>query len=275
MPIFNRLLRAASSILLAGALAADAETPSYPDQWESYFGNRGGQVALILYNVGIGSVLGSLPEQNCLIFSFPLKQPGPEGLPTPDEGKVLFEMDDKFAALIASFEAHDLGRVSTAGRRGLYIAVGSKAQDLGKALVNAAAGYDYAAKFRVEAGVLGEVYSYVLSPTREEQRIIGDEKVLRQLAENGDIADKVRRVDHWAYFPQSESAQVFARWATENGYSDVVVVEVEGGQGEYQVRSSHQGTMIPDDLMNFTMLQHQKAQELGGTYDGWETVVMR
>jgi Regulator of ribonuclease activity B/Family of unknown function (DUF695) len=275
MQSLKRVLRAVSSVFLAGAVSTQAETLPYPDQWESYFGNRGGQVALMLYNVGIGEVLSSLREKDCLIVSFDLKEPSPEGLPQSDEGKVLFSLDDAFSALISSYKAHDLGRVSTAGKRGLYIAAGENAEVLGQALVDEAAKLGYSAKFRIELGALADAYRYVLSPTSDERRLLNDQKVLRQLAENGDIATKVRKVDHWAYFPTRQAADEFAKWAEENGYSNVEVAAAEDANLPFVVRSSHDGTMLPDDISRHALELHQKAQALNGTYDGWETAVIR
>lgn len=184
-------------------------------------------------------------------------------------------MDDAFGALIASSGAHDLGRVSAAGKRGLYIAAGENAELLGQALVDEAGKFGYSAGFQVERGALSEIYLQVLSPTREERRLLGDQKVLRELAGNGDIATKVRQVDHWAYFPTQEAADAFAARAVENGYSNVEVAEVEAADLPLVVRSSHQGTMLADDISRHTLAQFRRADELGGSYDGWETAVMR
>jgi len=273
--VFKRLTKFLSSIFVARAVGDEPKTPANPDRWESYLGNRGGQVALILYNVGIGDVLHGLSQKDCLIFTFALAEPGPDGLPVPDEGKVLFDMDDTFSALVASYGAHDLGRVSSAGQRGLYIAASANAQALGKALVDAAGKFHYAAKFRIEADGVAEVYALVLSPTPEERHILADEKVLRQLAASGDIAAQSRQVDHWAYFPSRESADSFGKWLGDNGFSNVEVALASRGGGGYVVRSSHEGTMLLDDVTKFTLPQHHKAVELGGSYDGWETAVMQ
>ncbi len=53
------------------------------------------------------------------------------------------------------------------------------------------------------------------------------------------------------------------------------MTETAGETEPFKVRSSHSGTMIPDDISGRTMAQHRKARELGGDYDGWDTSVMR
>lgn len=273
----RRVLRLGAIGVASFPAAAQVGDLTYPDHWESYSGNRDGEVALILYNAGIGSVLGQLPEKDCIVFSFHLKEPGPDGLPQSEEGKVIFDMDDAFGALIASSGAHDLGRLSVAGKRDLYIAAGENAELLGRALVDEAGKFGYSADFQVGRGALSEIYFQVLSPTREEQLLLGDQNVLRQLADAGDIATKVRQVDHWAYFPTQEAADAFAAWAVENGYSNVAVAEAAAAAADLPlvVRSSHEGTMLADDISRHTLAQFRRADELGGSYDGWETMVMR
>lgn len=275
MPFMSSLIKAAFGILFASVLPASAQAEAYSDKWLFYMATRNDHPALILYNVGIGDVLGRLPETNCLIVSLALKDVGPEGFPSPAEGKMLFKLDDAIIPQIAAHKAHDLGRLTALGERKIYIAAGDGAADLGKELVKTAGSFGYSASFRIEPDTLVATYANLLSPTPDEKRLSSDEDVLRQLAGNGDLAYKVRRVDHWAYFPSRERADAFATWAIKNGFSDVELEALEDSSGEFVVRSSHEGTMIPGDITLITKKLDQKARELGGMYDGWETAVMR
>lgn len=262
-----------SLVPVVAAAEADTLVPP-PEAWQSYFGNRAGYPALIVYNKGLAGHLDRIADKSCLILTFPLKAPNPEGLPLVEEGKTLFQLDDAFEPVIAAHDTIDLGRVTMNGKRHVFMAAGENAAILGEALVQAAARFGYPATFQIERGAVREVFEVVLSPTEDEYRLIRDEWVLRQLAENGDIAAKTRKVDHWAYFRSRVEAEAFARWAVRTGFDKVSVAKVES-RLPFQVKSSHQGTMEPGAVSEWTLLQDRKARELGGEYDGWETEVMR
>ena len=101
-----------------------------------------------------------------------------------------------------------------------------------------------------------------------------DDKVLVALADAGDIASMPRKIEHWAYFTDKAAADQYVGWLQENGYYDIQSHAIAGDR-PFKVHSAHVGTVEPDDLKGRTWEMAQKVQELGGTYDGWETTVMR
>ncbi len=272
---FKHVLKSVSIVLAAGSGGAEAQTPAYADSWEAYLGERSGHPALILYNVGISDVLGGLPEQTLVTMTVAFKSGHIDGLPTPEEGKFLFQLDDVLGPTIADFAAHDLGRVSTQGERRVYVVAGENAQSLGEALVKAAGDLGYTAVLQMDANAVQDVYANVLKPTLDEKRVIADNSVLRQLADSGDVAMQVRQVNHWAYFPTREVADEFADWVRQNEFDNVEVEQNPDRRFPFLVKSSHSGTMLPEDILERTRFQDQKARDLGGEYDGWETAVMR
>ncbi|HLQ18080.1 MAG TPA: ribonuclease E inhibitor RraB [Tabrizicola sp.] len=271
----KRILKSASITLLTGGSAALGQTPSYPDNWATYLGERSGYPALILYNVGIGEVLGTLPQHELVSMVVKLKVKTVTGLPAPVERDDLFRLDDDLTPILTTFAAHDLGRVSTQGERRFYVLTGDNAPGLGEALRRAAEAAGYVPVVTQELNGAADIYASVLVPSPDEKRVLDDQMVLRQLAESGDVAEKSRRVDHWAYFPSREAAESFAAVVATNGFEEISIEEQSGQTLPFLVKSSHTGTMVPEDILQRTQFQDRTARDAGGQYDGWETFVMR
>jgi Regulator of ribonuclease activity B/Family of unknown function (DUF695) len=268
------LLGAAVMALSAATQGARAQTPSYPDTWEVYVAERDGAPAAIAYSVGIAEVLDGLEEQTVVVLSITLQDTYPNGLPTTEEGDRLSSLDVQLDRIVAGQKSFYLGRVTTRGERRIYVLSGTSASSLGDALVAAAAEVGYSASFVVQHDPDRQAYRAVLSPSEDERRLIGDQSLLRQLRDAGDNPAATRPVDHWAYFVTEGAASVFADWAKQHDFRDVEVTETGDAVYPFLVRSSHDGTMLEDDILPKTRQQDQSARALGGAYDGWETQVM-
>ena len=100
--------------------------------------------------------------------------------------------------------------------------------------------------------------------------MIKDLRVLDALRAQGDDEHASREVSHWAYFPDRQAADRFADWLTAGGYR---VSGVEQRSVQTEVRFTHVGTMVLEDITHHTINIGRKASELNGDYDGWETSV--
>jgi hypothetical protein len=101
--------------------------------------------------------------------------------------------------------------------------------------------------------------------------------VLRTLNANGDTADKVRGVDHSAYFATRDAAEKFAQWASANAMTQVGVearAETTDPDFAWRVHATHHGTMKPDDITAWSKAMYRTAAALGGRYGGWVTDVV-
>lgn len=248
---------------------------SYPDTWQVYMSERTGHPAVLFYNTGIAEVLDRLSDRTLVTLTLPLIESRPDGLPTPAESDRLRRLDDLVDWIVLDRRADYLGRVTTEAQRCIYLLTDPEEASLGEALVKAAKDAGYRASYGVEPGAGVRVYTDVLMPSPDEQRRIGDQSVLTQLTENGDIATKARRVDHWAYFPTATAASAFATWAKEAGFHDVTMSAGGPAPMPFEVKSAHDGTMVPEEIFARTLSLDQHARAVGGHYDGWETSVMR
>jgi regulator of RNase E activity RraB len=94
------------------------------------------------------------------------------------------------------------------------------------------------------------------------------------LAEHGDDGSISRRIDDWAYFDDAKSADAFASWAVKNGFFIEKTSAPDGETNDqYGLQLFHMATAELSEVTRTTSRLMKKAEELGGTYDGWETSV--
>lgn len=111
--------------------------------------------------------------------------------------------------------------------------------------------------------------------TISEWQIDKDKKVLLVLEANGDDHEKPHTIDHFCYFQSKESAEEFCQWAAANNYNlQDGSPEFNSEQGVYAVLFTHTGTTLLQDITSHTTTLAEKAEALGGNYDGWGTEIV-
>lgn len=106
-----------------------------------------------------------------------------------------------------------------------------------------------------------------------------NESVETALRRDGDPLTAQREIEHWAYFPDSDSAQSFIRAISTDNFS---ASEPEHRTGEnarenypWCVRFKRDDLPIADELAPITLHLREVAEEHRGDYDGWETRVLK
>jgi regulator of RNase E activity RraB len=118
-----------------------------------------------------------------------------------------------------------------------------------------------------------KTYWEELFPTPREWQTVQDMKLLDVLKDHGDDRSVTRRIDHWLYFPESSGRDVFTSWALENGFMIQNLSDPEDAEGDYGIQIYHNVRPELQVISATTQLLWEKAAELGGSYDGWETSV--
>ena len=122
-----------------------------------------------------------------------------------------------------------------------------------------------------------EQYLELLYPSASNLQRMMNRRVLDSLEQQGDAHEVPRKVDHWLEFP-STAARAAARSTLE-----AIEFAIEG---EYE--SEEPGAPLPHSLVvsrvdtvdmrtisGITLELARLAEELGGTYDGWESPVTK
>lgn len=117
-----------------------------------------------------------------------------------------------------------------------------------------------------------ELYQASL-PTPSEERLALDYLVVQALEQHGDPLTPKRDVCHFAYFPDRQKAEAFASRVSTDGFK-VEVEQVEGEQ-HWLVTASRDDSVSYPEITQITGPLADLVDELGGTYDGWEAMLVK
>ncbi len=211
-----------------------------------------------------------------VVISAPFRTAGKDGLPEGDELRALEPID---AALVAALEreagAAHVGAMSTNGwRHWFFYARSGQVEGAVRGVFDSASGYE--PRVRSQEDPTWRNYRDKLYPAPEQMRRIEDLRVLLVLGQHGDSGLRPRQVEHWAYFGDRSSAGRFARWCTDNGYAlDGDAQPHRSDDGKFGVRFSHIGPATIEAINERTVAADRAARQLGGEYDGWETMLIK
>lgn len=280
------------------------------DNWEYYPCQMGEHTAFVFYDHGLSDTIEelSLPELTRVWLTF--KETNEAGLPTGDSFEELSAFEDDLTKAIEETSAVYVGRVTVNGKRVFYCYSESGDEALQPALQAIAARFGFAVEFEVAFDPDKEGYWQTLFPSPDDMQVMQDLKLLDVLANHGDDGTTERLVEHWAYFPDEETAAAFRTWLEEEGYAlaeesdeetadenNDVEIQIEGltddpdekgsaadeeGEGfegadaeQICVRFAHEGPVTLSDITSHTIKLRRQATELQGNYDGWETVLCK
>lgn len=252
------------------------------EKWEFLSSTKDDLPVSRFYNVGVQEVFANVVERTIITLTLTIVETDAHGILSPTARQQLQIVDEALFQAIAAAGAHYLGRITWNGSCKVYVLAEGMPSSLAVLLKDKAVQHGYDASVVVAADPQLETYWSVLVPTPEDRRIEeemrridGDVWVLNNLFELGDVASISREVEHCAYFPSRETADLFVTWSTHNAFTTSGVELRDDLTMPYQVHVQHEGTMEYEDIMPRTMQIHRQARTLGGTYDGWETFVMR
>lgn len=243
------------------------------DEWIFFPCQIGEHTASIFFDHGIRDRMDSAAPKQLLKVRANFKQPRSDGMPGNEEFQSLKALEDGLQAAVQQFESIYVGRITTDGHRQFYIYTSEPGDSWASALktLGAAHGYPLSSALKPDEKHAG--YWQELFPTEEDWQVIQDLRVIDALGQEGDDGSAPRSIDHWAFFLSPPSADNFCQWAREKGYTFVKKDLAEDGR--FRVSFSHDGTVRLADITSHTIVLRRKISEMGGEYDGWETVVCR
>jgi len=200
--------------------------------------------------------------------------PRPNGLPTQEEFDAVRAIEEKLERFARRGKDRYVGRITRGGYRVFFIYTRRNKPDWTSLLDKLAreSGYELALALKSDRRHSG--YHKELFPTDDDWQVINDIAVVEALRREGDVEGVRRRIDHWAYFKNAKAAAKFAKWAPTGAYKHDAKLSGEV-QGEHCVRLYHVGSTRQQELSHHSIQLNRKATELGGRYDGWETMVVK
>lgn len=247
------------------------------DQWGIYFEETEGALAFITFDDGIALTINDSPLKISFKLKIEMGETNENGMPTSREAERLAPFDESIEAKLLQFGGLYLGRITTDHNRWILALVPDDYDQLGDELAQLAKNAAYPMAIFVTPDPDKKVYWDDLYPSADNRQVMNDITVLNALYESGDTPSEPRPVEHWSYFEIETSALDFADWLQDAGYTAITVEMSEASPAapQWLVRSQHQGTMLLDDISAHTLNHKHKSEEFGGTYDGWETEVVK
>lgn len=242
--------------------------------WDFYFARVDGQPASIYLDLG---VVDDIP-----LAGYPfmgqvriwMRAPREDGLSSQQEFDALIALEDRLVpALCEDRRARFVGRNTSAGFRDFFFFVG-EGVEWADSVRQALDGTEY----RFEAGQLpdpeGRLYLDFLYPDDEALQRIGNRRLCEAMQNAGDPLSAPRELLHRIRFVTESSVDAFLIQASAMGFRPSGEPEFDPDLDEWQVGVRR------DDIPGFDRIDaiciplFHAAQDLGGCYDGWESVVV-
>jgi regulator of RNase E activity RraB len=202
--------------------------------------------------------------------SYPLRAPGPDGLPTAAEGEALARVEDELSGALAAIGAAYAGRVTMAGtRQHLFYLAGDGA--VAEALAAAApglAGYEVTLHGEDDPAWTG--WTAELSPPPRARRWMEDRRAVEALARHGASPELARPVDHQASFPTPEAREAFATEAVARGFELAARRDDAPPPAPFAIDLRRDDQVTLRHIHGVSWSLCELAARHGGGYDGWE-----
>lgn len=244
------------------------------DDWRYFMCQMGENLASIMVDVGIAEKIQAAPK-DLAVLTLTYHRPDERGLPTNEEFDAVVAVEKQLENFVAFGRDAYVGRITKEGVRNFFVYT-ARAESRWKTLVDQLiAESGYRIELSIDSDPAHQTYWKYLYPTPDDWRVIHDMSVIEALEKSGDDPAAQRKIEHWSYFPDEAMARRFAAWATSDRFTLDAENSGPGDNGKFCVRLFHVGSTVQRTVSNHTIALRRKAEEFGGEYDGWETVVVK
>lgn len=246
------------------------------DEWDFYFGKVNDAVSSIFVDLGLRPDAPNEKRPWLLWVWVQMLAPRPDGLSSGEEAPTLHAIEESLNAMIpAACGAQLVGRITGANRREFYF-YGEEPGELEAAVARAMQPFE---GYAFESGSTfqpdWEHYLELLYPSASNLQRMMNRRLLEALAEQGDVHELPRKVDHWLEFPSAE-ARAAARStleAIEFSVEGEYECEEPGASLPYSLVVSRVDSVDMRTINGISLELARLADEHGGSYDGWESPV--
>ena len=170
----------------------------FPQQWESYFSQRNNRPAFTRTNLALKDIFPLEGYNKRGVFSLFFQNPQDNGLPDSSEYETINDIEDEIEIIIESFGGIYSGIITTNGGYDMIFYLKDDSgieKEINRVMQSYFKEYQYDFSIKEERNF--ETYFNILYPSKYEYQSILNQKVLRELEQEGDIPTKPREVDHY------------------------------------------------------------------------------
>lgn len=248
------------------------------DQWDIYFGKANDELASFCVDLGIHDMTPIADKPYLIWVWIRMQNPREDGLSTNAEFQTLCSIEDKVSEeIIKKYNAVQVGRVTTSGRREFYY-YSDKVSDLDSTVNNAMSQFQ---TYQFQSGTKEDrewsQYHEFLYPSPTQLQCIYDRHVVDDLKKRGDPLTVPREVNHWIYFPNESTREEYINRVKTLGFviANKDKVDTNIDDLPYSLRIYRKDKVDLDSINKVTVELTKLASEIGGDYDGWETPVKK
>ena len=242
------------------------------DEWDFYFARVNDAVSSIFVDLGIRPDAPIEKRPWLLWVWLEMQSARTDGLSSNEEAPTLHDIGAALDSIIsATCGAQLVGRITGAGRREFYF-YAAEPGELDAATASAMQRFD---TYKYETGSSfqpdWDQYIKLLYPSESNLERMQNRRLLEALAEQGDVHEVPRKVDHWLYFAD-EAARTLCRdtlIAIEFSVADETMSEESGDALPYVLVVSRVDAVDSHTINGITLELARLASENGGSYDGW------
>ncbi len=242
--------------------------------WDFYSCNVDDAPASIFLDLALWKYSANAAENTLYIVDIKMAHPNEHGMGANEEADALYPVEDEISAAAQQAGMLYIGRVRN---NGLWQLTFMGPPDLTDALTHLAtaalASTNRAFEIITQKNSSWSYYRDFLFPNAERMQWIQDRRVVESLASNGDPLTAPRRVDHWAYFPNTKTRATFAK-AVKALEFETIELEARNDDTEFGLQFHRVDSVQLNDIHEIIITLNELAEQHQGTYDGWETIVM-
>jgi regulator of RNase E activity RraB len=238
--------------------------------WSSYFARMEGAPISIAVDLELRGAAPRPDKPTAYTVAVALREPDEHGMTREAEYRVLQQIEEELAAALLPHGIIEAGRVTGRGMRTFHY-YGPEIADVSSVVddvMNFHAEYKYRALAAQDPA--WSIYTAYLYPDQHQLAFANDMKALQALLDAGDDFERTRPIEHTVTFDDTEKRDGFARAIAGHGYE--VAIEDEPITA---VRASRNDTIDPFKITEMRTALTTLAEEFGGFYSGWATVVQR
>lgn len=253
----------------------EAKTEYQPD-WTFYFSNVNDKPASIATDLNLINLAPIKGQENVVYVSIKMPNPREDGLSSNEDANELWKVEDE---IINAFDKNNLeytfaGRLTSDAYRNLYF-FGENTILMEKQVSSTMITFpDFEFDFGHQPDKEWSQYFDFLYPLPRQMQIIQNRRVLEQLEKNGDRLTKEREVFHWIYFKTQNELNQFENFTQSQGFKTLRKDKSQDTDGyKFVIRVSRVDKVGYNEIDDYILQLWEKAKELNGDYDGWETSV--
>jgi len=248
------------------------------DDWNAYLTEIEGSITSILLDVGVADDAPDPGRPWLVRVAITLQEPDEHGLTSNEEFAAIEPLEEGIVeAIEQGLDAVHVGCMTYSGQR-VVVFFSPTSEGIDVALAPVMQEYPtYEIRSAYQEDAEWSFYFEILLPTPIEIQSMSNSAVLQGLLEAGDTLEEERPVSHWAYFPSEQARAQFISVVQELEFE--VDQESLSEEGEpphpFGVQFERVDHVDQTSIDQVTIELFGLALTLQGTYDGWETIVVK